>query len=91
MYSSRTLAPGDTRSEPGHLVTPTVTTQYHVFSNTRQQDTDQDDGFAGVAVVTQLPRFNIDTNEEEDEKEDIVSSEAFRNFLILECPWNILE
>ena len=79
MYSSRTLSPGDTRSELGYQVSPTVTTQYHVFSDTREDNTDQGEGFAGVAVVTQLPRFNIATSEEEDDKEDIVSSEAFRN------------
>ena len=40
-----------------------------------------DEGFPGVALVTELPRFNIESEETpslSEEEEDVVSSEAFR-------------
>ena len=41
---------------------------------------EQDTGFPGVATLTELPRFRLQSDEAEtEEEEDIVSSEAFRN------------
>ena len=45
-----------------------------------EQEEEEDTGFPGVATLTQLPRFRIQSDEAEtEEEEDIVSSEAFRN------------
>ena len=44
------------------------------------QEQEEDTGFPGVATLTQLPRFRLQSDESEtEEEEDIVSSEAFRN------------
>ena len=45
-----------------------------------EQEEEEDTGFPGVATLTQLPRFRLQSDESEtEEEEDIVSSEAFRN------------
>ena len=45
-----------------------------------QQEQEEDTGFPGVATLTELPRFRLQSDETEtEEEEDIVSSEAFRN------------
>ena len=44
------------------------------------QEEEEDTGFPGVATLTQLPRFRLQSDEAEtEEEEDFVSSEAFRN------------
>ena len=80
LYSTETV--GTLRSV---LTTSTVATS--------QPDL-RDDGFPGVAELTELPRFNIHLEREavreeqqhhqqEEEEEDIVSSEAFRKCSIM--------
>ena len=85
LYSTETV--GTLRSV---LTTSTVATS--------QPDL-RDNGFPGVAELTELPRFNIhlereavreeqqhhqqEEEEEEEEEEDIVSSEAFRKCSIM--------
>ena len=56
-----------------------VVTRSRIFE---EEDT-SDEGFPGVALVTELPRFNLESEETQssplsEEEEDVVSSEAFR-------------
>ena len=67
MYS--TLAPSSKEQA--------VVTRSRIFE---EEDT-SDEGFPGVALVTELPRFNLESEETQssplsEEEEDVVSSEA---------------
>ena len=57
-------------------------TRSRVFVSEKSDVEDMsDEGFPGVALVTELPRFNIESEETpslSEEEEDVVSSEAFR-------------
>ena len=78
MFSTRTLSTD--------LVNPVVTTNSRVFAE--EEEEEEDKGFAGVAVITELPRFNLESSprlpshrikqQDDEEEKDIVSSEAFR-------------
>ena len=71
-----TLAPAPSRREQA------VITRSRVFVSEESDVEDtSDEGFPGVALVTELPRFNIESEETpslSEEEEDVVSSEAFR-------------
>ena len=71
-----TLAPAPTRAEHA------LVTRSRVFVSEESDEEDtSDEGFPGVALVTELPRFNLESEETpslSEEEEDVVSSEAFR-------------
>ena len=74
-----TLTPASRREEE-----PVVTrSRIFVSQDVVEEDT-SDDGFPGVAIVTELPRFNLErdaassSSPADEEEEDVVSSEAFR-------------
>ena len=77
-----------TRTFSTNLDVPVVTTNSRVFTEQEEPEEKEDEGFAGVAVITELPRFNLESSprlspprikQPDEEEEDIVSSEAFRN------------
>ena len=61
-----------------------VVTRSRIFVSEESEEEDtSDEGFPGVALVTELPRFNLESEETRssslsEEEEDVVSSEAFR-------------
>ena len=74
-----TLAPAPSREQQQAVVTRS---RVFVTEEAEEEDT-SDEGFPGVALVTQLPRFNLESKETQpsslsEEEEDVVSSEAFR-------------
>ena len=75
------FSPGPATPSPVLAAAPAPATAAvsRVFVSPQQQQ-DQDTGFPGVATLTELPRFRLQSDEAEtEEEEDIVSSEAFRN------------
>ena len=61
-----------------------VVTRSRIFVSKESEEEDtSDEGFPGVALVTELPRFNLESEETRssplsEEEEEVVSSEAFR-------------
>ena len=61
-----------------------VVTRSRIFVSEESEEGDtSDEGFPGVALVTELPKFNLESEETRssplsEEEEEVVSSEAFR-------------